>query len=114
LDNARAFSSWVSPASPAANTYKSANEEFNPGLPPDDIGVLAWGVAEVLGAGLDAAGKDLGFNTFRAGFQSLTFTPQVWAPQRFGPGVRIGTRSVIEFRVAGDHWNQVGGFRTSF
>lgn len=113
LDGARAFSSWVSVSSPAANHYKAAYREIVGGE-PDDIGLVGWGVGEVLAAALDRAGKDLGYNTFRASFQSLNFTPEVWAPQSFGPGARFGTRSVIEFRISGDHWNQVGTFRSSF
>jgi hypothetical protein len=114
LDGARAFSSWVAASSPKAARYKQAMQQLHPNEDADDIGLVGWGVGEVLGGALKAAGRNLGYNTFRAAFQSLNVTPDVWTPQRFGPGVRYGTTSVIEFRISGDHWNEVGAFRTSF
>lgn len=114
LDGARAFSSWVSLSSPAAAQYKAAYREQYPSETPDDIGLVGWGIGDVLGAALQGAGRDLGHNTFRASFQNLNISPQTWAPQQFGAGVRVGARSVIEFKIAGDHWEQVGAFRSSF
>jgi len=116
LKGARAFSAWVALSNPAANTYKAAYRETytDPNDQPDDIGLVGWGVGEVMHAALLAAGSDLGYKTFRSAFQSLNIAPQTWCPLRFGPGVRVGANYVAEYRIAGDHWNQVGGFRSSF
>ncbi|MFA5787562.1 MAG: ABC transporter substrate-binding protein [Actinomycetota bacterium] len=114
LKDARAFSPWVALSSPAANTYKTAYRELYPNETPDDLGLVGWGVGEVLEAALQAAGPNLGYNTFRNAFQNLNITPETWCPLRFGPGVRVGTTSVAEYRISTDHWVQVGTFRTSF
>ncbi|MFA5786549.1 MAG: ABC transporter substrate-binding protein [Actinomycetota bacterium] len=114
MNGARAFSSWVALSSPAAGTYKAAYRETYPNQTPDDIGLMGWAFGEVMHAGLQAAGRQLGYNTFRSAFQSLDVTPQTWAPLHFGPGVRVGTHSIVEFRIDGTHWDQVGTFRSAF
>ncbi|MFA5788208.1 MAG: ABC transporter substrate-binding protein, partial [Actinomycetota bacterium] len=110
LKDARVFSPWVAVSSPAANKYKAAYKEMVPNATPDDIGLVGWGVGEVLEAALQAAGSNLGYNTFRNAFQNLNVTPETWCPLRFGPGVRVGTTSVAEYRISTDHWVQVGTF----
>ncbi|MFA5787214.1 MAG: ABC transporter substrate-binding protein, partial [Actinomycetota bacterium] len=102
MKGARAFSPWIALSSPGAEEFKAVyrqmyNEE------PDDIGIIGWGYGEVFHAALQAAGRDLSHSTFRAAFQSLSATPKIWAPLRFGPGVRVGSDYVMEFREAGDH-----------
>ncbi|MBI4728525.1 MAG: ABC transporter substrate-binding protein [Acidobacteria bacterium] len=117
LDGARVFSPWVSLSSPAADEYKAAWNKAHAPQAADDIGLVGWGVGEVLHSALRAAGRDLGYNTFRSAFQSLNVTPKTWAPLRFGPGVRVGSSSIMEFRLTAprqDHWEQVGAFRSSF
>ncbi|MFA5787803.1 MAG: ABC transporter substrate-binding protein [Actinomycetota bacterium] len=114
MAGARAFSPWVALSNPAADTYKAAYRELYPNETPDDIGLVAWGFGEIMHAVLQSAGRNLGHNTFRAAFQNLDVVPKTWAPQRFGTGVRVGSCSVTEFRIDGDHFDQVGDFRTSF
>ena len=36
------------------------------GQTPDDLGIVGWGVGEIVGAGMQSAGKPLGQNSFRA------------------------------------------------
>ncbi|MFA5889962.1 MAG: ABC transporter substrate-binding protein [Actinomycetota bacterium] len=113
MKNARAFSPWSSLSSPAVDEFKAVyRARYN--QEPDDIGVVGWGFGEVLTAALQAAGRDLGHDTLRAAFQNLHATPKIWAPLDFGPGVRIGSNVIMEFREAGDHWEQVGTFRNTF
>ncbi|MFA5889964.1 MAG: ABC transporter substrate-binding protein [Actinomycetota bacterium] len=114
LKGARAFSPWVALSSPAASTYKRAYAEMYPNEAPDDIGLIGWGLGEVMHAALAKAGKDLGYNSFRTAFQTLSVTPTTWGPLDFRPNRRVGTDSIIEFREDGDHWVQVGTFRSSF
>jgi len=114
LNGARAFSPWVALSTPAADDYKAAYREFYPNETADDIGLAGWGVGEVVHAALLTAGRSLGRNTMRSALQSLNTTPKTWSPERFGPGVRVGSNSVVEFRIDGSHWDQVGTFRSSF
>lgn len=114
MEGARSFSTWVALSSPAANEYKAAYKAMYPNETADDIGLVSWGIGEVLEAALRAAGPNLGHNTLRAALQSLKVTPKTWSPQSFTPGSRIGSNKVLEFRIEGDHWKQVGGYRSSF
>ncbi|MFA5788228.1 MAG: ABC transporter substrate-binding protein [Actinomycetota bacterium] len=114
LKGARAFSPWVALSSAAANTYKTTYRQMYPNETPDDIGLIGWGLGEVMHAALQAAGPNLGYKTFRAGFQSLKAVLETWGPVDFTPNRRVGSDVVIEFRESGDHWNQMGTFRRSF
>lgn len=114
MDGARSFSTWVALSDPAANEYKAAYKAMYPNETADDIGLVSWGIGEVLEAGLRAAGPNLGHNTLRAALQSLKVTPKTWSPQSFSAGSRIGSNKVLEFRIDGTQWKQVGKYRSSF
>ncbi|MBV8960057.1 MAG: ABC transporter substrate-binding protein, partial [Actinobacteria bacterium] len=65
LQGARAFSPWLPLSDPRTNTYKQAYQSQT-GQTPDDLGIVGWGVGEIVGAGIQTAGKQLGQNNFRA------------------------------------------------
>src|SRR5205823_1698676 len=53
LQGARAFSPWVALSDPRTATYKQAYHDLYPNdAPPDDIGLIGWGVGEIAGKGL--------------------------------------------------------------
>ncbi len=113
---ARAFSPWYPLSDPHTNTYKAAYQaQYNE--TPDDLGIVGWGIGEIVAEGFRRAGKDMGQNSYRDAMQNLKFTPSVWAPQSFGPGVREGANVVAVFKQAGSglnsHWELEQSFTGS-
>jgi ABC-type branched-subunit amino acid transport system substrate-binding protein len=104
LKGARAFSPWLPLSDPRTAAYKKAYSEQNPGLAPDDLGLVGWGVGQIVAEGLRNAGSQLGQNSFRNALQHLQFRPDVWAPLDFHPGVREGANVVAVLKEDGGHW----------
>ena len=113
LRGARAFSPWLPLSDPRTATYKAAYSSQT-GEQPDDLGIVGWGVGEIVGAGLSSAGKQLGQNGFRNAMQNLKFRPDIWAPLSFGPGVREGADVVAVLKQEGSHWALDHDFTSSF
>jgi branched-chain amino acid transport system substrate-binding protein len=113
LQGARAFSPWLPLTDPRTNTYQQAYRDQT-GENPDDLGIVGWGVGEIVGAGLQAAGKTLGQNNFRAAMQALKFKPDIWAPLTFSAGVREGANVVAVLKQEGNHWALDRDFSSSF
>ena len=113
LQGARAFSPWLPLSDPRTNTYQQAYRDQT-GQTPDDLGIVGWGVGEIVGKGFELAGKTLGQNNFRAAMQSMKFAPDIWAPLNFGPGVREGANVVAVLRQEGTHWALDHDFASSF
>ncbi|MDP9337006.1 MAG: ABC transporter substrate-binding protein, partial [Actinomycetota bacterium] len=102
LAGARAFSPWLPLADPRTDTYqREYRSQYSEA--PDDLGLVGWGVGQIVGKGLDGAGKDLGQNGFRNAMQHLQFAPDLWAPVSFRPGVREGANVVAVLKQDGDH-----------
>ena len=101
---ARAFSPWLPLSDPRTATYKQAYSKQNPGEKPDDLGLVGWGVGQIVAEGLENAGPTLGQNSFRDAMQHLHFRPDVWAPIDFKPGVREGANVVAVLKEDGGHW----------
>lgn len=104
LKGARAFSPWLPLDDPRTDTYKKAYVAQNPGQTPDDIGLLGWGIGQIVGAGIEKAGPKLGQNSFRDAMQHLHFKPDLWAPITFDPGVREGANVVAVLKEDGGKW----------
>lgn len=104
LAGARAFSPWLPVSDPRADSYKAAYKAANPNDTPDDLGLIGWGVGQIVVQGLRGAGTKLGQNTFRESMQTMRFRPDVWAPLTFNPGVRLGANVVAVLREDGGKW----------
>jgi len=114
LRGARAFSPWLPLSDPRTDTYKQAYVQANPGATPDDLGLVGWGVGQIVGKGLENAGKQLGQNSFRDALQHLQFRPDVWAPIDFHDGVREGANVVAVLKEDGGHWVLEQDFTAGF
>ena len=101
---ARAFSPWLPLSDPRTATYKAAYVKQNPGQKPDDLGLVGWGVGQIVGKAIENAGSRLGQNSFRNAMQHLHFRPDVWAPIDFTDGVREGANVVAVLKEDGGHW----------
>jgi branched-chain amino acid transport system substrate-binding protein len=104
LKGARAFSPWLPISDPRTDAYKRAYAQQNPGVAADDLGIVGWGVGQIVGEGLRTAGADLGQNSLRNALQHLQFRPDIWAPLDFRPGVREGANVVAVLKEDGGHW----------
>ncbi|MHB8467002.1 MAG: ABC transporter substrate-binding protein [Acidimicrobiales bacterium] len=113
LKGARAFSPWLPLSDPRTQTYQNAYRSQT-GQAPDDLGIVGWGVGEIVGAGIQAAGASLGQNSFRNAMQNLKFRPDIWAPITFNPGVREGANIVAVFKESNGQWALDHDFSTSF
>jgi branched-chain amino acid transport system substrate-binding protein len=114
LKGARAFSPWLPLSDPRTDAYKKAFSDQNPDLKPDDLGIIGWGVGQIVAEGLRNAKPTLGQNSFRDAMQHLQFRPDIWAPLDFRPGVRGGANVVAVLRQDGDHWQLEHDFTGSF
>jgi branched-chain amino acid transport system substrate-binding protein len=114
LKGARAFSPWLPLSDPRTATYKKAYVDQNPGTTPDDLGLVGWGVGQIVAKGLENAGPHLGQNSFRDALQHLHFRPDVWAPVDFKDGVREGANVVAVLKEDGGHWVLEHDFTGSF
>ena len=111
---ARAFSPWLPLSDPRTADYQRAYRAQNPGTPPDDLGLIGWGIGQIVAAGLRATKAPLGQNSFRDALQHLHFHPDVWAPIAFSPGVREGANVVAVLKEAGGHWDLEHDFTGKF
>jgi len=113
LSGARAFSPWLPLADPRTDTYQREYRSQY-GEAPDDLGLVGWGVGQIVGKGIERAGKDLGQSGLRNAMQHLEFAPDLWAPVSFRPGVREGANVVAVLKQDGDHWALERDFAGSF
>jgi ABC-type branched-subunit amino acid transport system substrate-binding protein len=104
LEDARAFSPWLPLTDPRTETYQKQYVRANPGETPDDLGIVGWGVGEIVAEGLRRAGPDLGQNSLREAFQNMEFRPDVWTPLEFGDDVRNGAHEVAVLREKDGRW----------
>ena len=114
LTGARAFSPWLPLSDPRTQAYQDAYRKDNPNSTPDDLGIIGWGIGQIVGQGVRNAGPRLGQNSFRDAMQHLQFRPDVWAPLKFGPGVRQGANVVAVLKEDGGHWALERDFSASF
>lgn len=104
LAGARAFSPWPPLADPRTQTYQQEYRRQNPNETPDDLGIVGWGIGEIVAGGLQAVKGPLGQNSFRVAMQNLQLKPSLWNPLSFGPGVREGGNSVAIYKESGGRW----------
>ncbi|HVE95098.1 MAG TPA: ABC transporter substrate-binding protein [Acidimicrobiales bacterium] len=113
LAGARAFSPWLPLTDPRTKTFRDAYQSQT-GETPDDLGIVGWGVGEIVGEAIRRTPNPLGQNNFRHSFQNLDFKPQVWAPVKFGAGVRNGAANVAVLKESGGRWALDRDFSSSF
>lgn len=113
LAGARAFSPWLPLTDPRTKTYRDAYQAQT-GETPDDIGIVGWGVGEIVGEAIRRTPNPLGQNNFRHTFQNLDFKPQVWAPVKFGAGVRNGSTAIAVLKESGGVWALERDFTAAF
>jgi branched-chain amino acid transport system substrate-binding protein len=104
LQNARAFSPWLPLSDPRTATYQEQYRANNNGETPDDLGIIGWGLGEIIGEGLRQAGPELGQNSFRDAMQHLEFAPDVWVPLAFDDDVREGANQVAVLAEGDGRW----------
>jgi ABC-type branched-subunit amino acid transport system substrate-binding protein len=114
LKGAHAFSPWLPLADPRTDTYKQAYVKQNPGATPDDLGLVGWGVGQIVAKGLQDAKPSLGQNSFRDAMQHMHFKPDIWAPITFDDGVREGANVVAVLKEDGGHWVLEHDFTAGF
>ena len=114
LAGARAFSPWVALDDPRTANYQRAYRANNNNETPDDLGLIGWGVGQIMAEGLRRAGPGLGQNSFRGAMQNMKFRPDVWAPLTFGPGVRQGANVIAVLKEQNSRWVQERDFTGSF
>jgi branched-chain amino acid transport system substrate-binding protein len=113
LAGARAFSPWLPLSDPRTDAYQREYRSQY-GEAPDDLGLVGWGVGQIVGKAVERAGKNLGQNGFRNAMQHLQFAPDLWAPVSFRAGVREGANVVAVLKQDGDHWALERDFAGSF
>jgi ABC-type branched-subunit amino acid transport system substrate-binding protein len=104
LAGARAMSPWPPLSDPRTGTYQAEYSRQNPSEAPDDLGIVGWGIGEIVGGGLQAVKGQLGQNSFRDAMQNLQLKPALWNPLSFGPGVREGGNAVAIYKESGGRW----------
>lgn len=113
LAGARAFSPWPPLSDPRTSTYQQEYRRQNPTDIPDDLGIVGWGVGEIVAGGLQAVQGPLGHNSFRTAMQNLQLRPALWNPLSFGPGVRQGGNSVAILKESDGRWALERDFTSS-
>ncbi len=106
LNGSYAFSSWVPLNDKRAQKYKDEyrRQISDPSKSPDDIGLVGWGAGEVISDVLGAAGKDLGWNSFRSALRNFKKGGNVWTPLDFTNGF-VGTNVVKVYKSNGSQWS---------
>ncbi len=105
LVGARAFSPWLPLADARAETFLEAFR--GPGgaeAADDDLGIVGWGIGQILAEAIANAGPELGQNSLRDALQHLQFEPDIWAPIAFDDGVRQGANQVAVLKEEDGHW----------
>ncbi len=113
LRNARAFSPWLPLSDPRTKTYQDAYRAQT-GENPDDLGIVGWGVGQIVGEAIRRTPNPLGQNNFRATFQALDFKPDIWVPVKFGPATRQGANFVAVLKESGGKWALERDFTSGF
>jgi branched-chain amino acid transport system substrate-binding protein len=114
LKGSRAFSPWLPLSDPKTQPYQAAYKAQNNGEKPDDLGLVGWGVGQIVGEALRTTPDPLGQNSFRETLQNLQFAPDIWAPLDFKPGVREGANVVAVLKEEGGVWVLEQDFTGSF
>lgn len=104
LKNARAFSPWLPLSDARTQTYQEQYRINNDGEAPDDLGIVGWGVGQIIAEALERAGPKLGQNSFRDAMQNLDFAPDVWAPISFDDGIRQGANRIAVLAEENGRW----------
>jgi branched-chain amino acid transport system substrate-binding protein len=114
LAGARAFSPWLPLSDPRTATYQEQYRKNNNGEDPDDLGLVGWGIGQIIAEAVRKAGPELGQNSFRDAMQHLHFAPDVWAPIAFDDGVREGANRIAVLAEQNGRWVVEHDFTSGF
>jgi branched-chain amino acid transport system substrate-binding protein len=114
LAGSRAFSPWLPLSDPRTATYQEQYRENNNGEDPDDLGLVGWGIGQIIAEAVRKAGPELGQNSFRDAMQHLKFAPDVWAPIEFDDGVREGANRIAVLAEQNGRWVVEHDFTSEF
>jgi ABC-type branched-subunit amino acid transport system substrate-binding protein len=96
--------------------YQKSYEKYN-GQKGDDIGLAEWGLSKVIGAMLQAAGKDLTRQSFVAALQSgREFNTNVYPVVSYSGSIRFGAKSshLLEADCNSRTFKTIAEFTTGF
>jgi ABC-type branched-subunit amino acid transport system substrate-binding protein len=96
--------------------YQRSYQKYN-GSKGDDIGLAEWGLSKVIGAMLQAAGKDLSRQSFVAALESgRPFETNVYPVVSYSGSIRFGARSshLLEADCASRTFKTIAQFTTGF
>jgi|GEM_PF-1057572 len=96
--------------------YQKSYEKYN-GQKGDDIGLAEWGLSKVIGAMLQAAGKDLSRQSFVAALQSgRQFNTNVYPVVSYSGSIRFGAKSshLLEADCNSRTFKTIAEFTTGF
>ncbi len=113
LKGARAFSPWLPLSDARTKTYQDEYRRQT-NADPDDLGIVGWGVGQIVAEAIKRTPNPLGQNSFRASFQALDFRPDIWAPVKFGPETREGANVVAVYKEDGGKWVLERDFTSGF
>lgn len=126
MDGAYAFAPWPSLSSPQAATYLHYEAKYYPTFATNkglaDIGLVGWGLSQIVANAIQAAGHNLTRSTFRSAMQHLHLgstspvdgSPLLWSPISFSGNVRTGASTIRVLKAGVTEWHPFLGFRSSF
>jgi hypothetical protein len=96
--------------------YQKSYQKYN-GNKGDDIGLAEWGLSKVVGAMLQAAGKDLSRQSFFGALESgKEFTTNVYPVVSYDGSIRFGAKSshLLEADCSSRTFKTIAQFVTGF
>ena len=96
--------------------YQKSYQKYN-GSKGDDIGLAEWGLSKVVGAMLQAAGKDLSRQSFFAALESgKEFATNVYPVVSYNGSIRFGAKSahLLEADCSARRFKTIAQFTTGF
>ena len=96
--------------------YQKSYQKYN-GSKGDDIGLAEWGLSKVIGAMLQAAGKDLSRQSFVSALESgKEFATNVYPVVTYGGSIRFGAKSahLLEADCDSRSFKTIAQFATGF
>ena len=126
LAGSYAFAPWPSLLSPSAATYLHYETKYYPAIASNkgvvDLGLIGWGLNQIVANAIKAAGTHLTRNSFRHAMQHLHLgstspvdsSPLLWSPISFSGHVRTGATAIRTLKAGVTEWHPFLGFKSSF
>lgn len=96
--------------------YGPAYRERNPGVEPDDLGMLLWGLNKSLHQLFESAGKDLSRQSFIASTEKASITTGLFPPVQYTPQNHFGASQVhlLKANCSTRRYDTEARFKSSF